>query len=191
MNTCLLFSAYLHSAIPCAFGFLSSPEFYVIAFVAAAAIIALMARPSGSAPAVEHLLSSSLLTAGEASKLSTADPESPSIEIICDADGSAMLFRHGLQCMNATGAVSAKVEIRGFNITIYERLVAPRVNSLLPNTDIADGASLPTPSALFQLDFLIPERYYLRYESEAHSSAATLSFRATEGYHAGPASLRQ
>jgi len=143
--------------------FFHTTEFYVILFLAAMAIVAFVAMPRTSAPASEYLLGSEL-EMGEAGD--------PAVSIDCDDNGCVWLRRSGLPDIDITGAVSAKIVVKGFNITVLERLTA------------GNGNDDPAGSALFELDFLSRERYYLRYESEATNSSATLAFRNTPGYHA-------
>lgn len=142
--------------------FFHTTEFYVILFLAAMAIVAFMAMPHSSAPANEYLLGSDL---------ERGDAGDPAISIDCDDRGGVWLRRFGLPDIDITGAVSAKIVVKGFNITVFERLTP------------GSGNDDPAASALFMLDFLARERYYLRYESEATNSSATLAFRNTPGYH--------
>lgn len=150
--------------------FFHSVEFYVILFVSAALVIGVIAIPRGAAAVKEILVGSRLEPEGD------GDDEA-SIEIECDNMGNVRLIRHGLSGIAMDGAVSAKVEVKGERITVYERLTRGR------------DAESPAGSAVFTLDFLGSQRYYLRYESEATSTAATLAFRNVAGYHAGPAQL--
>lgn len=145
--------------------FFQSTEFYVILFLVAMAIVAFLAIPHQSGPVKEYLVGSSLSE-------SLSSDSAAVIEIDCDDAGTVWLRRTGLTGVDATGAVSAKIVIKGFNITVYERITEGRY-----------GDS-PVDTSLFELDFLARERYFLRYESDATNSAATLSFRNTPGYHA-------
>ncbi len=144
--------------------FFHTTEFYVILFLAAMAIVAFLAKPHSAAPASEYLLGASLSADG--------DTTEPAITVDCDDSGTVWLRRSGIDGVDASGAVSAKIIVKGFNITVYERLTAGHYGDT------------PIDTALFNLDFLAAERYWLRYESEATNSAATLSFRNTPGYHA-------
>lgn len=145
--------------------FFQSTEFYVILFLVAMAIVAFLAIPHQSGPVKEYLVGSSM------SESLTPD-SAAAIEIDCDDSGIVWLRRRGLTGVDATGTVSAKIVIKGFSITVYERIVEGRYGDN------------PVDTALFELDFLARERYFLRYESDATNSAATLSFRNTPGYHA-------
>lgn len=126
-----------------------------------------MARPTGVGPATEHLLAAKL----RQDFCIDMDREA-GIEIDCDEAGTVWLRRTGLKDVDLTGAVSAKIEVKGFNITVRERITPGKYGDQ------------PVDSALFELDFLASERYYLRYEAESISMSATLAFRNTAGYHA-------
>lgn len=144
--------------------FFHTTEFYIILFLAAVAIVGFLAMPHGSEAAREYLLGSELMDSG--------GEDEPSIAVDCDESGNVWLRRFGLADVHASGAVSAKVVVKGFNITVYERVVEGRYDDE------------PADTALFQFDFLASERYYLRYESESASRTATLAFRNVPGYHA-------
>lgn len=157
--------------------FFHTTEFYIILFIAAAAIVALAALPQKRGAVLEHLLSADLLPDDEAAR----PVLTPSIEVYCDERGNVTLYRHGLPGVYHSGAVSAKVEVDGFNVTVYERLTPAR----------SGDYTRPVSTAMFTLDFLGAERYYLRYESEVTSSAATIAFRNIPGYHPRPVELKQ
>lgn len=148
--------------------FFRSTEFLVLIFIVAAAIVAFLAIPKSHGAVRELLLPTDLLPPSTDNLM--APLEQPSIEIICTDNGSVVLVRHGLEGITLNGAVSLKVEIKGFNIYINERLVE------------GNEWGLPAQSAMTTLDFVAPERYFMRYESPALSVSATLSFRNTPGY---------
>lgn len=143
--------------------FFHSTEFYVILFVVAASAVALAAKPAANGPVVERLLAGALRDA-------ESRAEVPEIEVVCGLDGDVVIYRRGLP---PVVAVSAAVEVKGFDITIRERLTAS-----------ASDETVGGVEAVFVLDFLASERYHLRYESEATSAAATLTFRNTPGIDA-------
>lgn len=124
-----------------------SVEFYVIAAVIAAAVIAFSARGDSRGPARQHLLPG-VLTLSDS-------PQAPAIELICCDDGSVVLRRHGIAGMTLSGAVSLAVEVRGFDVTVRERTVSGRPG----DTDVVDTAS-------FILDFMGAERYFISYTAE-------------------------
>lgn len=141
--------------------FFNSTEFYVIIFVAAAAIVALLLRPSGRGAARELLLGSRLSCVGS--------NEEPEIAINVLPNYSLEIIRSGIEGVRSDGAVSAKAEIRGYEIYISEHLVSGR------GDDAADTAT-------FVIEGLAPdERYFLRYEAESISAQAQINFRLTPG----------
>ena len=146
--------------------FLSSIDFYVYATLVAAAIVAFLARPSERGEARQHLLAGEL---SNATKRSWSDSNSaqPAISLIVRDDGAVVLFRHGIEGVSSSGAVSLAVTVIGFDITIEERIV--------PGNNLDD----PIDTATFVLDFLAPDRYHLKYNSQATSSfvATTLLVR--------------
>ena len=146
--------------------FLGSIDFYVYATLVAAAIVAFLARPSERGEARQHLLAGEL---SNATKRSWSDSNSaqPAISLIVRDDGAVVLFRHGIEGVSSSGAVSLAVTVIGFDITIEERIV--------PGNNLDD----PIDTATFVLDFLAPDRYHLKYNSSATSSfvAATLLVR--------------
>lgn len=146
--------------------FLGSVEFYVYATLVAAAIVAFLARPSSRGEARQHLLSGELSNATGRTWSDTTTTQS-SISICVRDDGAVMLFRHGIEGVSSSGAVSLAVTIIGFDITIEERIV--------PGNNLDD----PIDTAVFVLDFLAPDRYHLKYNSSATSSfvATTLLVR--------------
>ncbi|MDE6555351.1 MAG: hypothetical protein K2K55_00130 [Duncaniella sp.] len=119
-----------------------STEFYVICLMAAAAIVALMSRRESASPVRQYLL---------AGVLSQTDSYQPEIDFFCCEDGSVVLRRRGLRGVTLSSAVSLAVEVKGFDITIYERHAPARSES-----EQVDTAS-------FILDFLANERYFIRY----------------------------
>ena len=146
--------------------FLGSVEFYVYATLVAAAIVAFLARPSSRGEARQHLLAGELSNASNRS-WSDINSVQPAISLIVRDDGAVVLFRHGIEGVSSSGAVSLAITIIGFDITIEERIV--------PGNNLDD----PIDTATFVLDFLAPDRYHLKYNSSATSSfvATTLLVR--------------
>ncbi len=140
--------------------FLSSVEFYVYATLVAAAIVAFLARPSSRGEARQHLLAGELsnATGRNWGEIATVQP---AISLIVRDDGAVVLFRHGIDGVSTSGAVSLAITVIGFDITIEERIV--------PGNDIDE----PIDTATFVLDFLAPDRYHLKYNSSATSRFAT------------------
>lgn len=146
--------------------FLGSVEFYVYATLVAAAIVAFLARPSSRGEARQHFLAGELSNASNRS-WSDSNSAQPAISLIVRDDGAVVLFRHGIEGVSSSGAVSLAITVIGFDITIEERIV--------PGNNLDD----PIDTATFVLDFLAPDRYHLKYNSSATSSfvATTLLVR--------------
>ncbi|MDE6587480.1 MAG: hypothetical protein K2K40_04010 [Paramuribaculum sp.] len=157
---------------------LDSIEFYVIAAVAASAVVGLCVRPSSKGEAVTRLLAGELSAATPAPEEPLSTPKgaeaTPAIELLVEPDGSVTLTRLGLDGMvHASGALSLVVNVAGFDISIEERLT--------PGRPVADT---PEPmSARFTLDFLGAERYHLRYYSEATGGLAVTPLHVRPGIH--------
>lgn len=139
--------------------FFSSTEFYVIASMAAAAVVGLCVKPPSRGQAIERLLAGILCQ--------TSEPDAtPSITLSCEPDGNVLLTRSGLEGLTTAGAVSLAATRIGTDITIEERI-----------TPTAGGEAID--AALFTLDFITPGRYHLRYNSSALGlfAAFTLTVR--------------
>ncbi|MCM1356247.1 MAG: hypothetical protein NC212_07570 [Staphylococcus sp.] len=143
---------------------LGSVEFYVIAAVIAAAILAFTARGGAKGPVRQYLLPGVLSKAIE--------PREASIELLCCDDGSVVLHRHGVAGITLSGAVSLAVEVSGFDVRIKERTVAGKRG----DTDGIDTAS-------FVLDFMAPERYFISYTAEDAGLFAALTLHNRPGIH--------
>ena len=137
--------------------FFLSVEFYVMAAVAAAAVIGLCVKPASKGPASTHLLPGILCCDTDAT-----GPQAPELHFRCAADGTVMLSRCGLSGITDSGAVSLAVTKTGFDLSIEERIVP------------ADGGE-PINMVLFTLDFLGQERYHIRYNSEPTGLFATFT----------------
>lgn len=128
--------------------FYRSVEFYVVMAALAAAVLAACVRPAATG-AVETRLLGGLLSPDR-------DSAAPSVTMICRSDGSVELLRRGVEGVGLDGAVSLCVSIKGFDITIEERLTPGH----------GDGRYPEPVEARFVLDFMGAERYHIRYESE-------------------------
>lgn len=146
--------------------FLHSIEFYVIATLVAATIVAFLAKPSARGEARQHLLAGDLSNNSNR-EWGSVNAVQPSISFFVRGDGSVVLTRHGIEGVSTSGAVSLAVTVIGFDITIEERIV--------PGNTIDD----PIDTATFVLDFLAPDRYHVKYNSSATSrfAASTLLVR--------------
>ncbi len=131
-----------------------SVEFYVLASVIAAAIVAFLSGNSSKGPAREYLLAG-VITMEELD-------DSPSVELICGEDGKVVLRRHGISGVDMSGAVSLAIEVIGFDVKIRERIVAGREHTEPINT------------ASFILDFMGCEHYFISYESPLTSVSSPL-----------------
>ena len=148
---------------------LGSVEFYIYATVVAAAIVAYLARPSSRGEVRQYLLAGEL---SNASNRAWTDLPTlpPSISIIVRDDGAVVLFRHGVEGVSTSGAVSLAITVIGYDITIEERIV--------PGNNLDD----PIDTATFVLDFLAPDRYHLKYNSSATSRFATATLLVRPDY---------
>ena len=149
--------------------FLHTTEFYVIATLVAAAIVALLARPSSRGEARQHLLAGELSNASNRSWSDTTTVE-PSISFRVRDDGAVVLTRHGVDGVSTSGAVSLAVTVIGFDISIEERIV--------PGNNMDD----PIDTATFVLDFLAPDRYHIKYNSSATSRFAATTILVRQDF---------
>lgn len=138
-----------------------SVEFYVIAAVVAAAVVAFSARKDDEGPVRQILLPGVLVT-------SDRKPGNM-IELICNEDGSVVLRRYGVEGVTVSGAVSLAVTIRGFDVLIKERIVEGN-----PEDEMIDTAS-------FVLDFMGEERYFISYSAETAGLFAALTLKNRVG----------
>ncbi|MCM1077495.1 MAG: hypothetical protein NC411_09070 [Bacteroides sp.] len=141
---------------------LDSVEFYVIAAVIAAAVVAFSAKGRDTGPVRQYLLPG-VLSLSEESDI-------PSIELTCCDDGSVILHRRGLVGMALSGAVSLAVNVKGFDVEIKERVVAGKPGDV----DVVDTAS-------FILDFMGAERYFISYTAEDAGLFAAITLHNRPG----------
>lgn len=142
----------------------NSVEFYVIAGAVAAAVVALSALPARRGPVREHLLAGELTDSGLPD-----DAVEPGLDVEVDDRRVVHIRRRGLRGIGDMGAASLAVSVSGFDILIEERLTPGRHN--LERRD----------TALFELDFLGPERYHIRYNSETAAVFAAFTLPVKEG----------
>jgi hypothetical protein len=142
-------------------GIFQTVEFYVIVSVIAAAVVAYMAIPAERGEAKLHMLAGELY-GGDAAAV-------PSIEFHCMDDGSVMLVRKGLHGVSASGAASIAVKVIGFDLMIEERLTP---GSML---------DMEMTEAQFRLDFLAPEWYHIKYNSETVGRFCAASLHVRPG----------
>lgn len=143
-------------------GIFHTVEFYVIAVVVAAMIVGFVARPAARGEAKQFLLAGDLSYDDEYAV--------PAITIEVLDSGLVVLRRHAIEDMTTSCAVSLAITIIGWDITIEERL---------SNGYYTDPA---IDTATFYLDFLAPERYHLRYNSESTGLFTATSITIRPGY---------
>ncbi len=136
-------------------------EFYVIAAVVAAAIVAFMGKRDDPSAARQILLATELRHSGE-------DRED-AIELIALDDGNVLLRRHGIKGIGSEGAVSLAITVKGFDVFIKERLTS--------------GLGEPTDTAEVLLDFMGQERYFINYTSEQTDRMVALTFHNRPSMH--------
>ena len=139
---------------------LGSPEFYVIAGVIAAAVVALAAVPSRRGAAV--------LTTHAGTLIDEETPMKPAIEVEVDSNQRVIITRRGVNNVSDNGAVSLAITTIGFDLTIEERITAGR------------GVAIPC-SAMFILDGFGAERYHICYRNSDLGIMAAFSLPVHEG----------
>lgn len=140
----------------------NSVEFYVIAGTVAAAAVALAALPSRKGAAVLHMAAGDLSGSDEGRALP------PSIDVRVDDNCRVHIVRRGLPDITDKGAASLAINVIGFDIEIEERLT--HANGW-PTVDTAE----------FVLDFLAPERYHVKYNSEDAGVFTAFTLPVKEG----------
>lgn len=148
-------------------GVFQTVEFYVIVSVVAAAALAVVALPERKGEVKTYLLAGELLS--DDSCMATG-PGNGELVFECHAGNIVTLRREGLAGVDLNGAVSLAVHVSGFDISIDERVT--------PGGYPSSGNAT---AAQFTLDFLAPEWYHIRYESERHAEHAALTLHVREG----------
>ena len=126
-------------------GFFQTVEFFVIAALSAAAIVAYLCMPKSRGEAVVHTV------AGELSAGDGGDGEEPELLVEVRDDGAVVLTRSGIEGITASGAVSVAATVCGFDMNVEER----RMRGFSNDARI--------DKARFVLDFMAPEWYHVRY----------------------------
>lgn len=137
-------------------------EFYVIATVVAAAIIAFITKPGSHGEARQVLLAGNLLYID--------NENSPSIKMEALDNGNVVLSRYGVADLTMSGAVSLAITIVGFDISIEERITEG-----VGNDDVINCAE-------FKLDCIGNERYHVKYNSEKTGRFVAFTFNNRPGY---------
>jgi hypothetical protein len=135
-------------------------EFYVISGAIAAAVVALSALPSKRGAAILHM------SAGELSPGTPTD--SPQLQVTVDDNRRVHIHRTGLNDITDAGACSLAINVIGFDIEIEERHVPGRGFEQMHDVD-------------FVLDFLAPDRYHIKYNSEDDGAFAAFTLPVREG----------
>lgn len=120
----------------------------------AAAVVAYCVKPGQRGEVRTFLLAGTLCR--------TDSERTPEITLSVNDDFSLTLTRWGLTALTGGGAVSLAVTVNGRDVVIEERIVG-------------DSDGQPVDTALFTLDFLAPDRYNFRYNSEPTGSFAAFS----------------
>ena len=128
--------------------------------IVAAAIVAIAARPQSIGAVRELLLAGTLVP------YSAADEgDLPQVTVSCTDSGRVIIVRRGLRDITMSGAVSIAMKIKGFDISIEERLT--------PGSAYDD----PAASAMFTIDTLAPSEYYhIRYNSSSIGRFVAFTF---------------
>lgn len=134
-------------------------EFYVIASVIAAAVVALSAMPRNTREARLHTLDADLMP-GDAE----AEPE---LHFRVRPDGRVELRRTGLAGVGDEGAAVLEVEQRGFDVVMNERL--------------RPGRGEAVGEAVWTMDFFGREYYHISYRSDATGRFAALTLHVRPG----------
>ena len=145
-------------------------EFYVIVSVVAAAVIAVVSLPERKGEVKLHLIAGELLQVPESDAVAAVGPGKGELLIEVHAGNFVSIRRTGLDGVTMAGAVSLAVKVSGFDIVIEERVT----------TGSASPFGMAT-GTLFHLDFLAPEWYHIRYESERFSEHAAFTLHVREG----------
>jgi len=136
-------------------------EFYVIAGTVAAGAVALAALPQKRGRSVLHTVAGQLSHSGNGAE--------PALDMWVDDYRRIHIMRRGLPNVGDMGAASLAINVKGFDIIIEERLTFDR------------RSTEPVDTAEFILDFVGPERYHIRYNSEDTSSMTAFTILVKEG----------
>lgn len=143
-------------------GIFNSIEFYVVATVIAAAVVALCVRPSSKGEALTYFVPGQLsLEGGE---------EEPTIDIDVRDDGVVVVTRRGFEGLSADSRVTLAITQIQFDLSIEERIAD------IPCFERAD-------TARFHLDSLGREHYHLTYRAEHSGLFCSATFPVRSGIH--------
>lgn len=137
---------------------------YVVLTVMAAAIIAIIARPSQRGEALSYLIPGIP---------EPADPDNletiASLSLYVNDDGSVSITRHAIKHMTSSAAITLAITLIGRDITIHQRL--------------AGGYSSDTvcDHATFTLDFLAKDRYHIQYLDDDNNLMGAFTINVQPG----------
>lgn len=114
---------HIIAAIAARVEFFHTVEFYVVATVVAAAVIILSTRPSGTKPVQTRFARATFEPDSEPS-----DAE-PMLEVAVREDGMVVFTRHGLGRVRAGTVVALAITVKGFDVTLKERITAASPNA--------------------------------------------------------------
>lgn len=136
--------------------FLTSTEFYVIAFTLAALLVGLIVRPRERGQAETTFASGSL----------SDDPDTtPHLRFRCLDNGDVIIDRYGLSGLTTASTVALAINRIGFDLTIEERV------TLGPSIPAGSSSTaMPANRATFLIEGLARERYHIAYNSSAYST---------------------
>ncbi len=134
-------------------------EFYVIASVLAAAIVALSAMPRRHREARQYTLEADLMP---------GDPDcEPELHLRVRPDGRVELRRTGLAGVGDEGSAVLEVEVAGFDVVMNERL--------------RPGRGEAVGQAVWTMDFFGREYYHISYRSDSTGRFASLTLHVRPG----------
>lgn len=138
-------------------GFFQSVDFFVMAAVAAAAVVAYMCLPQSRGEAVTYTVGGRLgnIEGPEQPKPGSDDDSHAGWLLVeCRNDGTVTITRTGIRGITESGAVSIASTVTGFDLSVQERRSRGWSSDPLCS------------SATFTLDFLAPDWYHVRYGSD-------------------------
>ena len=141
--------------------FITSIEFYIIAFVIAFAIVGFLMKPDEKRPAKTYFATGTITVS-----------ESKS-EIHLRYDGENLRIEHrGIYLNSPDCQINYSIIIVGNTITISEKYVPDKIASILPGTY----------DAVMQTDKIPHGKYHLKIESEWSSAWAATTIRLNEPF---------
>lgn len=141
----------------------------MILFMVAALVVGIFAMPANHGPVETEF------AAGKLQFDPTLADLTPRLEIECKPDFTIKITRIGFpDILHSDASVALAITRKGFDLTIEER-ITPGTNPLL------QSEITPVNTAVFYLEGLAPDRYHIKYNSEATSSFAAFSINNRPG----------